>query len=102
MRLLWLSLGLIGCLALTSFSRAEPLLVNVLDHNGKPFIGAVVELKHPELTSAHMGIDASKPAIMDQVDKQFRPYVLAVPQNSPVIFPNSDSIKHHGVFFFQT
>lgn len=32
---------------------------------------------------------------MDQVNKQFEPHVLIVPQNSLVNFPNSDDIRHH-------
>jgi hypothetical protein len=33
--------------------------------------------------------------IMDQVNEQFSPHILAVPKNALVSFPNSDSIKHH-------
>ncbi|MEO9945915.1 methylamine utilization protein [Paraglaciecola sp.] len=40
-------------------------------------------------------------AIMDQVDTQFLPHILIVQQDSRVIFPNSDSIKHH-VYSFST
>lgn len=34
-------------------------------------------------------------AIMDQVNKQFLPHILAVQKGTRVAFPNSDSIKHH-------
>lgn len=34
-------------------------------------------------------------AIMDQVNTQFLPHILAVQKNTLVRFPNSDSIKHH-------
>lgn len=40
-------------------------------------------------------------AIMDQVDTQFLPHILIVQQDTKVIFPNSDSIKHH-VYSFST
>ncbi|WP_289027838.1 methylamine utilization protein [uncultured Paraglaciecola sp.] len=40
-------------------------------------------------------------AIMDQVDTQFLPHILIVQQDARVIFPNSDSIKHH-VYSFST
>ena len=33
--------------------------------------------------------------VMDQVNKTFVPYVLVVPVNSLVSFPNSDDIRHH-------
>jgi len=34
-------------------------------------------------------------AIMDQINRQFSPHVLAVQKDTQVRFPNSDSIKHH-------
>lgn len=40
-------------------------------------------------------------AIMDQVNKQFLPHILAVQKGTRVAFPNSDSIKHH-VYSFST
>src|SRR5512132_4421544 len=36
-----------------------------------------------------------KHAVVDQRDKQFIPYVTAVQAGTPVIFPNSDNIRHH-------
>ena len=36
-----------------------------------------------------------KHAIVDQRDKQFIPYVTAVPVGTAVSFPNSDNIRHH-------
>ncbi|NIB39590.1 methylamine utilization protein [Pseudomaricurvus alkylphenolicus] len=81
---LGLSLGLYA-------SKAAALTIMVLDNQGEPFEGAVVELQHPSLTPAANPAQAS----MDQVNKQFKPHVLAVQQGTPVVFPNSDSIKHH-------
>lgn len=34
-------------------------------------------------------------AVMDQIDKAFSPYVLAVPEGTDVAFPNRDQIRHH-------
>ena len=36
---------------------------------------------------------------MEQVDRQFSPYILVVQKGAEGEFPNSDSIKHH-VFSF--
>ena len=33
--------------------------------------------------------------MVDQIDKEFVPYVKAVPVGSPVHFPNKDNIRHH-------
>lgn len=38
---------------------------------------------------------AMVPAVMDQVNVSFVPYLLAVDQGQEVVFPNSDSIRHH-------
>ena len=70
---------------------AAALTVTVLDNAGQPVPGAVVEFKHPDIT----GDAADSRAVMDQVDKQFKPRILVVQQGSLVGFPNSDSIKHH-------
>jgi plastocyanin len=32
---------------------------------------------------------------MEQVNRQFRPYILPVPVNTPVLFPNLDDTAHH-------
>lgn len=68
---------------------AKALDLKILDKNGTPVANAVVsfpEIKVAEQTSL---------AIMDQVDKQFAPYVLVVQKNQMVDFPNSDAVRHH-------
>lgn len=42
------------------------------------------------------------PAVMDQVNKQFVPSVLAVQVGSKVVFPNRDQIHHHVYSFSRT
>lgn len=44
---------------------------------------------------------ANKVEIMDQVNTQFLPHILAIQKDSQVRFPNSDSIKHHVYSFSQ-
>jgi plastocyanin len=41
-------------------------------------------------------------SIMDQVNTQFLPHILAIQKGSQVRFPNSDSIKHHVYSFSST
>jgi plastocyanin len=43
----------------------------------------------------------SEIAIMDQVNTQFSPHILAVQKDTQVRFPNSDSVKHHVYSFSQ-
>lgn len=87
-------LMILGLLAAAN-ANGQPLTIQVLDHQGKPFQGAVVELQHPDAAQSN----ELPQAAMDQINKQFAPYLLVVEQGTPVVFPNSDSIKHH-VFSF--
>jgi plastocyanin len=62
----------------------------MVDAEGKPIEGAVVTLQGPI-----GGELPAQTAIMDQVQKQFAPVVLAVHTSTKVTFPNSDNIRHH-------
>jgi len=60
----------------------------VIDAQGRPVAGVVLSVA---------GQAQRKPApvaIMDQLDKQFVPAVLAVATGTAVSFPNSDDIRH--------
>jgi plastocyanin len=68
---------------------AKAVDLKILDKNGTPVANAVVSF--PEIKVAeHTAL-----AIMDQIDKQFAPYVLVVQKNQMVDFPNSDAVRHH-------
>lgn len=89
------SLSIALLLGISAAINAQPLTVQIVDHQGNPFQGAVVELQHPDIVRT----TELPQAAMDQINKQFAPYLLAIEQGTPVVFPNSDSIKHH-VFSF--
>jgi len=75
---------------------AAELTLRVTDRDGNPFEGAVVELQHPSLLASSGEEERVRDqAAMDQINKQFAPHLLVVEQGTPVVFPNSDSIKHH-------
>ena len=71
---------------------AAELLAVVKDHRGKPVSDAVVLATPLDPKSA----PRAKPqtVAIDQVDKQFVPYVEAVFVGWKVRFPNSDNIRH--------
>ncbi|MDW7550374.1 methylamine utilization protein [Pseudoalteromonas peptidolytica] len=69
----------------------------IVDESGMPLQHAVVELQ----SSAVKPI-ANDIAIMDQIDKAFVPFVLAIQPGQEVSFPNSDDIRHHVYSFSQT
>jgi plastocyanin len=83
--------------ALALLSRALPglaaeLRVVVKDHHGKTVADAVVLATASDPKSA---LHAKPPQdAVDQVDKQFVPYVKPIFVGSKVRFPNSDNIRH--------
>ncbi|AWL11123.1 hypothetical protein HMF8227_00627 [Saliniradius amylolyticus] len=87
LRTLCLLLAIIG-----TYGHAVPVQVIVTAPGGEALSGGVVYLTSdqplPEADPEHL-------AQMDQVSRQFKPHVLVVQKGSRVIFPNSDSIKHH-------
>lgn len=87
-----LTLAFMGLL-LISEPKAET--VTVVDAKGQKVSDAVIELNR--LTqSAPKAVDARDSVfIMDQLNKQFVPELLIIPQGAKVNFPNSDNIRHH-------
>ncbi|MDO6712596.1 methylamine utilization protein [Aliiglaciecola sp. 2_MG-2023] len=72
---------------------AIPVTIDVVSHNNTPVFQTVVYLEpEDDVAVAEISKDI---AVMDQVDRQFMPHILAVQKGSKVVFPNSDSIKHH-------
>lgn len=82
-----------AALLLGPLARAEPLSVRVLDRDGAPVAGVAVVVT-PE-DPAVVPAPPVEPAIMDQVDRQFKPHVLVIQTGSRVSFPNNDNISHH-------
>jgi plastocyanin len=72
--------------------QAAELRVLVKDHHGKLVADAVVSATPVDAKNAQR----AKPSAdtVDQVDKQFVPYVKPVFKGSKVRFPNSDHIRH--------
>jgi plastocyanin len=64
--------------------------IRITDQHGEPVKDAVVSI--PQGTIEQTIIE---PAIMDQIDRQFVPLVLAIEKGQEVVFPNSDNIRHH-------
>jgi plastocyanin len=85
--------GLLYLAALFSFASelvAGSLEVMVKDEKGGPVSDAVVYA-----SGGATGSPSKKRTIIDQRDKQFIPYVTALQVGTPVLFPNSDNIRHH-------
>jgi len=87
----FISTALLMLLAAAPAQSAE-MRVLVKDYKGKPVADAVILAVPVDPRSA---LHARLPAdAMDQVDKQFVPYVKPIFVGSTVRFPNSDNIRH--------
>lgn len=73
-------------------AHAAPLGTVVTDKTGGPVPEAVV-WAIPVTGKAVTG--APRPAIIDQINKEFVPFVVPVQLGAPVTFPNKDNIRHH-------
>lgn len=79
--------------------QASGITVRVLDRAGRPVEQAVLivepepgeGVRAPDVASE---LQDAAPAIVDQKDRQFVPYVTAIRTGTAVVFPNSDSIAH--------
>src|SRR5258707_3003814 len=89
----------LGIVLACASAHAAELRVAVMDHKGKNVADAVVLAVAVDARNAlhsHPPRDA-----VDQVDKQFVPFVKPVFVGSTVRFPNSDNIRHQ-VYSFST
>lgn len=74
--------------------RAELTVELSSDLGDKALNGAVITARATDGRS--LGPQpANQKATMAQINRQFRPYILAVPVGVPVEFPNHDRIAHH-------
>jgi plastocyanin len=90
----------ITLLALASvLAHASPLAVNVRDRNGMPVKDVVVIAR--SLNTNDKAIEDPQPAVMDQMNRQFAPFVIAVRAGTSVLFANSDSVAHQVYSFSQ-
>ena len=63
----------------------------VTDSEGEALPNAVVWVNDVSVD----GKATNTPYVLDQVDREFVPHVLAVPKGARIEFPNSDTILHH-------
>ena len=81
------------CLCLISLAHAGEIRVTVKDQNAKPVEDAVLVLT--PVDPAKMPRLKPKDEVVDQIDKEFMPYVKPVIVGSKVFFPNKDNVRHH-------
>lgn len=69
---------------------ARELQISVSNQRGEPVADAVIYVVNARTLPA-----APVTAVIDQVNKEFVPYVTAVPAGARISFPNNDKIRHH-------
>ena len=89
--LLWVTCG---CLAAAMPTFAARIELNVHDRDGRGVADVVVVALPENALVASPATRQREPAIMDQVKRQFVPYVLVVQTGTSVAFPNSDTVAH--------
>jgi plastocyanin len=83
-------LALLGAPAVAS---GATLSVTVTDSDGVPLEHAVVAAW---ALDANGKVEPSRePVVIDQIDKEFVPYVSVVRKGTAVTFPNRDPVRHH-------
>lgn len=86
----------ITTISLIILAIAEPVYsqtrLKIIDQHNTPLANAVIEYN---TTAPTQKIASEEVYIMDQINKEFAPHVLIIPENSLVSFPNSDDIRHH-------
>lgn len=85
------TLAVLGFLLSAESSFCASLSVQMQDQQGKPLANAVVYVE-PVNGKAPKGKLAG---IVDQVNKEFTPYVSIVQTGTAITFPNKDNIRHH-------
>jgi plastocyanin len=88
-----LGLALLVWSAAPAPARAEPLDALVLDERGEPVQDAVVYALPMGAETRHLAPPGT--VEIDQVNKEYVPYLTAIRVGTRVRFPNHDQIRHH-------
>lgn len=88
----WISRILVLPLVLScsSLMAEETIKFYVIDGDGEPLKDVVIEPAGIDEKSSTREV-----AVIDQVNKRFKPQQILVTQGQSVAFPNSDNIRHH-------
>lgn len=80
------------CMAVANSAHAATLSLLIEEAGRGPLADAIAFLV-PESGTVPAGVRSS--ALMDQVNLEFAPHVLAVRRNVAIRFPNRDDVRHH-------
>ncbi len=83
-----LRLGIVILVLSANATLASELKISVVDEKEQPLPWAVVYIKQ------NKPLNHKKQIVVDQVDKEFTPYVTAIQKGDAINFPNNDNIRH--------
>jgi hypothetical protein len=84
---------LLSLIFLTLFDAKASVTLSFIDQQNLSLENVIVEIEPKQKNTQQL---ADKTLyVMDQINKTFKPHVLAIPQHALVSFPNSDDIRHH-------
>lgn len=84
---------LLALIAAPVVAQTTEIAASVVDTNGQPVVDAVVVAV--PVDGIQKLPEHPRGSVVDQVDKEFSPKVLAVVAGTPVTFPNRDNVRHH-------
>jgi plastocyanin len=79
----------------SSANAENEISIDILSESGLTLSDVVLSLKAKPSNKKKPLPEASQTAVMNQLNQQFVPHILAVKQGTTVSFPNTDSVKHH-------
>lgn len=85
----WVAACLLGACSMVHAASISGL---VTDRNNTPLSDAVI---YAVPAAAASPAKPARGAVIDQVNKEFVPYVTPVQTGTAIIFPNKDNIRHH-------
>jgi len=74
---------------------AADVLFNLTDHKKMPVADAVIWLVPLDPAATALAPAAAKPTDIQQIARQFEPFVTVVRTGASVRFPNNDRVQHH-------
>jgi hypothetical protein len=90
------SLLLAGCASLVAAwpAFAATIELRVLDRDGRGVPDVVAIASSRDAAPREPAAQLPSPAVMDQIERRFVPYILVIPTGTAVAFPNSDTVAH--------
>ena len=90
-----------GCAALiwSTSTAAAVIEVRIVDQGNKPLADAVIVLQPADASRART---KAARAVVEQIERDFNPFVSVVQTGTTVAFPNRDPLLHHVFSFSKT